>query len=98
MVAVEVNDNCTYLYKRCTPKTSGTYVGSSDSEYIEDAETGRKYYITASSVGNKIGDNKTLYNTNPYDFTETYPALPASVKYINVSSGTQYYVRNMKIR
>ena len=98
LVAVEVNDNCTYLYKRCTPKTSGTYVGSSDSEYIEDAETGRKYYITASSVGNKIGDNKTLYNTNPYDFTETYPALPASVKYINVSSGTQYYVRNMKIR
>ena len=98
MIAVEVADNCTYLYKRATPKSTGTYVSSSESEYIEDAETGRKYYITASSVGNKVGEGKALYNTKPFDFTETYPALPSSVRYINVSSGSQYYVKNMKIR
>lgn len=83
---------------QATPKSVGTYVSSEAGEYIEDAETGRKYYITASSVGAKIGDKKALYNTNPFDFKETYPALPSSVKVINVSSGSQYYVKNLRIR
>lgn len=98
LVSVEIGNDVTYLNKRATPKSVGTYVSSEAGEYIEDAETGRKYYITASSVGAKIGDKKALYNTNPFDFKETYPALPSSVKVINVSSGSQYYVKNLRIR
>ena len=96
-VAVEVRDNCTYVYKRVTPKSRNTWVFSSTDEFIEDAETGRKYYLTDSSIG--VNNNrKTLKDSSTYDFTETYPALPSSVRYINISSGSKYYARNVKIR
>ncbi len=96
-VAIEVKDDCTYVYKRVTPKSRNTYVFSSTDEFIEDAETGRKYYLTNSTIG--VNNNvKMLQAANPYDFTETYPALPKSVRYINISSGSKYYAKNIKIR
>lgn len=97
VVSVEVRDDCTYLYKRVSPKTSSTYVLSYTDEYIEDANTGEKYYLTDSSI--LVYPQKTILSgTAPRDFIETYPALPASVKYINISSGSEYYVKNLKIR
>lgn len=96
-LAVEVRDNCTYVYKRVTPKSRSSFVFSSTEEFIEDAETGRKYYLTDSTIG--VNNNrKTLKDNSPYDFTETYPALPSSVRYINISSGSKYYAKNVKIR
>lgn len=96
-VAVEVRDDCTYVYKRVYPKTRNSWVFSSTEEFIEDAETGQKYYLTNSTIG--VNNNrKTLQSADPYDFTETYPALPKSVRYINISSGSQYYAKNVKIR
>lgn len=98
VVSVEVMDNYTYVKKRVTPKTNGTWVCSSTDEFIEDAQTGKKYYLTGSTIGTSKKDQRILSTTSPHDFTETYPGLPASVKYINISSGSQYYVKNLKIR
>ena len=50
---------------------------------------------------NTIGvdtEGKVIFDCAVKDFTETYLALPATVRYLYLSSGTQYYVRNLKIR
>ncbi len=95
--AVEVQDGQTIVTKTVTPKKDGTYVYSSQEEYIEDADTGRKYYLTNSTIG--FEDSPTISNnTNQITFYEIYPALPSNVKRININSGHQYYVENMVIR
>ena len=70
---------------------------SSQDEYIEDADTGRKYYLLNSSIGFE-GSPEISHDTKTITFYEVYPALPSTVKRINISSGTQYYVKDLKIR
>ncbi len=94
---VELRGDCTLIYKRVTPKSKDTYVYSSKVEFIEDAETGNKYYLKDSTIGVDT-EGKVIFDGAVKDFTETYPALPATVRYLNISSGTQYYVKNLKIR
>ena len=94
--SVEVGNSTTIVNKQVTPKQYQTWVSSDSREFIEDAETGRKYYITGSSIG--FDGSKILNGTNAYSFSETYPQLPSTVRYINISSGGQYYVRNVRIR
>lgn len=94
---IEVQDTQTIVTKKVQPKSSGTYMYSSQDEYIEDADTGRKYYLQNSSIGFESSalisqDTKTI------TFYEVYPVLPSTVKRINISSSSQYYVKNMKIR
>lgn len=43
-------------------------------------------------------EGKVIFDGAVKDFSETYPALPATVRYLNISSGTQYDVLNLKIR
>jgi len=97
VLSVEIRDDCTYIHKTVTPKSSPTAVWSEATEFIEDVQTGKKYYLTNSTIGT-TSLATTLNGKNPLNFTETYPALPASVQYINISSGSQYYVKNLKIR
>jgi hypothetical protein len=87
----------TILRKVVTPTTKGTYMFSSQGEYIEDTETGRKYYLIKSSIGFE-GNPTVSRDYSPIEFYEVYPALPATVKRINVSSGSQYYIKNLSIR
>lgn len=94
--SVEIGSGSTIVNKQVTPKEYRTWVSSDSREFIEDAETGKKYYITNSSIG--FDGSKVLTGTNTFSFTETYPSLPSSVTYINISSGWQYYVRNLRIR
>lgn len=96
-LALQIQEGQTILKKKVTPKESGTYMYSDDEEFIEDADTGRKYYLRNSSISFKSSPLIT-YDTNPIEFAEVYPALPSSVKRINISSGTQYYIKNFKIR
>jgi hypothetical protein len=97
VVSVELLSDRTLVHKRVYPKTKDTWINSDTSEYIEDSSTGKKYYLKSSSIGLK--ENRTiLHNLDPYDFTETYPALPENVQYINISSGSQYYIKNLKCR
>lgn len=94
---IDIQDGQTILYKSVIPKERGTYMYSTKKEFIEDAETGLRFYLQSSSLG--LEDTPQVsYDTNPITFYEVYPVLPSHVKYINISSGTQYYVKRLKIR
>lgn len=94
---IQILPTQTVIKKVVAPTTKGTYVNSSQDEYIQDADTGRKYYLQNSSIG--FEGNRTIVQDNKdHEFFEVYPALPSSVKRINISSGSQYYVKNLQIR
>ena len=94
---IQILPTQTVIKKVVTPTTKGTCVNSSQDEYIQDADTGRKYYLQNSSIG--FEGNRTIVQDNKdHEFFEVYPALPSSVKRINISSGSQYYVENLQIR
>lgn len=95
--AIEVQDGQTIVTKTVQPKSEGTFMYSSQDEFIEDADTGRKYYLQNSSIGFE-GSPEISHDTKTITFYEVYPALPSTVKRINISSGTQYYVKDLKIR
>jgi hypothetical protein len=94
---IEVQDGQTIVTKVAQPKSEGTFMCSSQDEFIEDADTGRKYYLQNSSIGFE-GSPIISYDTSPITFYEIYPVLPSNVKRINISSGSQYYVKDLKIR
>lgn len=94
---IEVQDGQTIVTKTVQPKSEGTFIYSSQDEYIEDAETGRKFYLQNSSIGFE-GSPEISHDTKTITFYEVYPTLPSSVKKINISSGSQYYVKDLKIR
>ena len=94
---IELQNGQTILTKICRPKSNGLYMHSSHDEFIEDAETGRKYYLINSSIGFE-GSPQTTHDTLPVTFYEVYPALPPSVKKINIHSGSQYFVEGLQIR
>lgn len=95
--AIEVQDGQTIVTKTVQPKSEGTFMYSSQDEFIEDADTGRKYYLQNSSIGFE-GSPEISHDTKTITFYEVYPALPSTVKRINISSGSQYYVKGLKIR
>lgn len=99
-VAMSVQGNSTYtiIVKQCYPKSAPTWVCSTGSEFIEDCNTGQRYYLTGSDIG--VGrDNRTdLLNQDPFSFNEYYPSLPKTVTNINISSGSKYYAKNVRIR
>ena len=95
--AIEVQDGQTIITKTVQPKSEGTFMYSSQDEFIEDADTGRKYYLQNSSIGFE-GSPEISHDTKTITFYEVYPALPSNVKRINISSGSQYYVKGLKIR
>ena len=72
---------------------NGTYVYSDNDEFIEDLDTGKKYYLKTSHIGFNV-----LHDTNSIYFAETYPALPSYVKRINISSGSKYYIKGLVIK
>lgn len=95
--AVEIQDGQTIVTKTVIPKENGTYMYSSQDEYIEDADTGRKYYLLNSSIGFE-GSPAISHDKEAITFYEVYPALPQTVKRINISSGSKYYVKNLNMR
>lgn len=94
---IELNSYNTVVSLVVVPKTTNTYVCSTKNEYIEDCDTGKKYYIQSSSIGIEPKQT-TLYSKQSKSFTNTYPALPNSVKRINIWSGDGYYAKNLQIR
>ena len=102
VLSVEFGVHSTRVYVRCFPKSAGTFICSQKGDYIEDANTKQRYYITGSSIG-VFDDNITTYQTglkvlrdkSAYDFTEEFPPLSSSVEYINIPSINLY---NLKIR
>lgn len=95
--SVDLNSYNTVVHKIVVPKTTSSWVQSTKDEYIEDCDTGKRYYIQSSSIG--LAPQKTnLYSIESKTFTDTFPALPAFVKRINIWSGNSYYAKNLKIR
>lgn len=95
--SIDLNSHNTVVHKIVVPKTTSTYVCSTKDEYIEDCDTGKRYYLQSSSIG--IDPKRTiLYSKESKEFTDTYPALPSSVKRINIWSGSDYYAKNLQIR
>ena len=95
---IDLNDKNTILVKRAIPKHNNptNNISSFKSEYIEDAETLEKYYILESSI--PFHPDSSIIGSSERTFTETYPKLPQNVKRINVWSGDDYYIKNLKIR
>lgn len=99
IVKVEFRKDKTILTKVCRPKVTDTYICSDRSEYIADAKTGQRFHILESSLDFKRTPQYTLTTTNSVTFTEVYPALPASVKTIDISNGGgKFYAKGLKIR
>lgn len=95
--SIELNSYNTIVHKTVVPKITESYVCATNDEYIEDCDTGKKYYIQSSTIG--ISPQRTtLYSKNAKSFSDTYPALPASVKRISIWSGSEFYVKNLQIR
>ena len=97
IISIELTSTKTILYERVTPTIKETYVYCDGTEFIEDAQTGKKYYLKYSDLGTQQKP-KMLYNDAPLNYTSTYPALPMSVKCINIYDGSTYVVKNLKIR
>lgn len=95
VLSVRGTDKRTIVNKRCTPSPE-TYMYCSPEEFIEDCATGKRYYLNGSSVG--VNKHKEFYDTNPFYYSEYYPKLPNSVTRINISSGSFYYAKNVRIR
>lgn len=84
-----------YKYVENRAKTM-TYIYTTGDEFIEDPDTGRRFKIVSSSIGNE--DNPTLLPSRfATVITETYQAVDRSVRRINISSGSAYYARNVEL-
>lgn len=95
--SIDLNSYNTVVHKVVVPKSEETWVWATKDEYIEDCDTGRRYYIQSSSIG--MEPNKTtLHSKESKPFTDTFPALPSTVKRINIWSGSDYYAKNLQIR
>lgn len=95
--SIDLNSYNTVVHKVVVPKTTNTIVWGTKDAYIEDCDTGKRYYVQSCSLG--MEPNKTtLYSKESKTFTDTYPALPSSVKRINIWSGSDYYAKNLQIR
>ena len=102
VISVVLEPTTTKVNVRVYPKSTRTAIWNEKGDYIEDAETGKKYYITESTIG--IYENNTatyqpgmkvLSDMSAFDFTKQFPPLTTSVKIINIPSNHLY---NLRIR
>ena len=96
-LSIELTPTKTVLYERVTPRTRETCVYCDGSEYIEDVDTGKKYYLKYSDIGTP-NNPKILYSDDPFEYTCTFPVIPDNVRSINIWTGTQYAIKNFVIR
>lgn len=97
LTSVELREDCTILEKYVGAiEKENTWVMSVPSEFIEDAETGERYYIKESEIG---FDRETVFleGYKGRTFKEVYPPLPANVKFLNISSGSDYFMKSLDL-
>lgn len=91
--SIDLNVDGTIVHKIILPSSTNTYIPGADGEYIEDCDSGKRYYIKSRPSSHNRIDTKERTG-----FTDTYPALPYSVKRINIWSKDGYFVKNLQIR
>ena len=70
-------------------------VSSNKTAYIEDVDTKRKYFIQDSDIG--IGKNQAQPHGNDWTYSEPYPALPRTTRYINVFNAKVLSLKKYKL-
>ncbi len=95
---IELRDDCTLIHKRCTATLKNEYLSvfSTTDEYIEDAISGKKYYLQRSTLSLDSTNPSVMEPNSSIDFVETYPAI-SGIQYLNINSGTAYYLKNIDI-
>lgn len=97
LTSVELRDDCTILEKYvCSNEEENTWVMSVAGEFIEDADTGERYYIKESEIGFEK-EKVILEGYKGRTFKEIYPLLPANVKSLNISSGSDYFLESLNL-
>lgn len=95
--SVELKDDCTIVEKYVSPMDDKpTWIASDQNEFIEDAATGKRYYIIGSDIG--FEKYKVVLHNEFRTFKEVYPPLPKSVYHINISTGEKYFVKYVDLR
>ena len=59
--SIDLNAYNTVVHKIVVPKTSSSRVQSTKDEYIEDCDTGKRYYIQSSSIGFGSSENELVF-------------------------------------
>lgn len=97
LISVDARPDCTIVEKIVVPRGEDTtWISSVRQEYIEDSATGEKFFIIDSELGFEA--NRTiLTGYSGRIFKETYPPLPKGTRYINISSGSKYYIQNLDL-
>ena len=94
--SVELRDDCTIVEKYVCPlDEEPTWISSNKCEFIEDAITGKKYYLTGSDIG--LEEGKVLLHNESRTFKEYYPALHKNVRYLNISTGSKYFIESVDL-
>ena len=97
LISVERRADCTILEKVVVPIDSEkTWISSSKGEYIEDAMTGKRFFVMESEIG-FTPNTVILEGFNARTFKEIYPPLPPQTKLINVSSGEKCFVKRLDL-
>ena len=97
LTSVELRDDCTILEKYVGAiEEENTWVMSVAGEFIEDAETGERYYIKDSEIG---FDREVVFleGYKGRTFKEVYPPLPSKVRFLNISSGSDYFLKSLDL-
>jgi len=92
--SIELKSDVTIVTKVVTTSANNSCIYAVHNEFIEDSDTGQRYYILSSQVG--FEKNSTyLPKKGTYYIKEYYPALPIRVKRINVHSGSRYHLKDV---
>lgn len=97
LTSVEIREDCTVIEKYVGAlESENTWIMSTPDEFIEDASTGKRYYIIDSEIG--FESHKVfLDGYMGMSFKEIYPALPTNVKCLNLSSGAEYFLKSLDL-
>ena len=99
LISIRLESDKTIVKKKVTINDSDSQsvytIYSDKGEFIEDSETGEKYYIKSSDIGFDMGNSHVV---KARYFEEEFPVLPTKVKTINVNSGHEYYIKDLLVK
>lgn len=93
--SITLYEDMTIIMLTIKDSWNNNMVNSNKTAYIEDVETGKRYFIKSSDIG--IGKSQAQPHGNDWTFMETYPPLPKTTRYINVFNGKVLSLKKYKL-
>lgn len=93
--SITLYEDMTIIMLTIKDSWNNNLVCSNKTAYIEDVETGKRYFIKDSDIG--IGSSQAQPHGNDWTFMETYPPLPKTTRYINVFNGKVLSLKKYKL-